>query len=627
MSDGTSAATGRGRRWRHSWVRDGLLAWAFFTVAGAIAIHSCVTLEPSAAPPPEAVGRAMAALRATLEERPEAGLGDAARVAVPGAVRIVLWSNGLPVFRSELEPRDLGELVAQGSVGLREARQAGRFEGVNLAASRLQLSFVVAEGPVLEWPTIVAAFSFVTTLDGAALRLRDRTMRLYPDDLLRRHLYSAYIPLPGGQMKGGLDVPAVVESLWFAAHLPDESWEDQKPSLRRFRTVEYVERPGAEPAELVAGRTVNEPPRTVEDYRRTAREGVQWLSRMIRSDGRFQYDYDPLTDGPFDLGYSLPRHAGAAYFLSFAYRKTGDPTARETARKAIDYLVTKELRDCGKAPGRCVGQGGAPDAGSAALSVVAMAEYERGTNEGRYLPQLKRVLEYILWLQEPNGDFVHVYDVEHDRRSPDRLLYYSGEAALALVEAYRVLQDPALLPRIRSALDFLTKENWSFFGSAYFFGEEHWTCIASNEAFPEVQDEAYLEFCEDFAGFLRQMQTAEGERPYGFEGTYLLGPFLAPRTTPVAGRTESTVATYKLGVAMGRPNLVVLEQIRRSLSFLVRMQYRPDSSPFFSRPDLAAGGMPGGLDDPVVRIDYVQHAGNALLGGADILGDWELGPP
>jgi hypothetical protein len=196
-----------------------------------------------------------------------------------------------------------------------------------------------------------------------------------------------------------------------------------------------------------------------------------------------------------------------------------------------------------------------------------------------------------------------------------------------LIEAYRVLEDPALLEPIRKAMDFLTTENWSFFGSKYFFGEEHWTCIAAHEAFPEVQNEAYLEFCEDFAGFLRQMQTSEGERPYGFEGTYVLGPFLAPRTTPVAGRTEATVATYKLGAAMGRPNMVVLEQIRRSLSFLVRMSYAADSSPLFPRADLAAGGMPGGIDDPVVRIDYVQHAGNALLGGVDILADYELGPP
>jgi hypothetical protein len=87
------------------------------------------------------------------------------------------------------------------------------------------------------------------------------------------------------------------------------------------------------------------------------------------------------------------------------------------------------------------------------------------------------------------------------------------------------------------------------------------------------------------------------------------------------------VATYKLGVAMGQPNLVVLEQVRRSLSFLVRMRYKADSSPFFLHGERAAGGMPGGFDDPVVRIDYVQHAGNALLGGADILGDYELAPP
>ena len=110
--------------------------------------------------------------------------------------------------------------------------------------------------------------------------------------------------------------------------------------------------------------------------------------------------------------------------------------------------MEKELRGCGKAPGRCVGQGGAPDAGSAALAVVAMAEYERGTKEGRYLTPLKDVLAYLLWLQEPNGDFVHIYEVDRDLRSPVRLLYYSGEAALGLIEAYRVLEDPALVEPI-----------------------------------------------------------------------------------------------------------------------------------------------------------------------------------
>jgi hypothetical protein len=612
---------------RRDGLRDGVLVWAAVTLIGGVAIRSCVSLDVQEAPAAEDVARAMAALRAAAAGEAAVELGEAAQDPLPGPSRVVLWAAGLPAFRQEFDVPTLGGLVQQAGRALAEARAAGKLENIDLAQARFHLSFIVAEGPILSWPTLAASASFVTTLDGAALRLKDRTVRLYPDDLLRRKLYSAFLPLPGGQMKAGLDVPAVVESLWLSAHLADESWEEQKPALRRFRTADFVERPGALPEVLLAGRVINPLPRTVDDLRNVALGGVRWLAQAIQPNGKFQYDYDPTTDGPFDPGYSLPRHSGAAYFLSFAYRKTGDAAARDTARSALDYVVEREMRPCGKAPGRCVGMGGMVDAGSAALTVVAMAEYERGTQEGRFLEPMKQVLEFLRWLQEPNGDFVHLYDTGRDVRVPERLLYYSGEATLALIEAYRVLKDPALLDPIRAALDFLTKENWSFFGSAYFFGEEHWTCIAANEAFPEVQDDAYLEFCERFAGFLRQLQTEEGEPPFGFEGAYVVTPFLAPRTTPVAGRTEATVATYKLGEAMGRPNLVVLEQVRRSLTFLARMRYTPDSSPFFLHPERAAGGMPGGFDDPVIRIDYVQHAGNALLGGADILGNYELTPP
>jgi hypothetical protein len=626
MTGGSAATAARARPSRFG-LREWIALWAAVTLIGSWAIRRCVSLELAAPPAPGQVAAAMAALRAAAEGAAAPDLGAAAQVTLPGATRVVLWGGGMPLFRREFEAPTLGGLVTQASAALAEARAAGRFEHADLGAARFHLSFVIGEGPVLPRPALAASASFVTTLDGAALRLRDRTVRLYPDDLLRRHFYSAYLPLPGGQMKAGLDVDGAVEALWLAAHLPDESWDEQKPSLRRFRTAEFVERPGGDPERLVAGRAINPPPRDVADLRAAALDGVRWLSQVILSSGRFQYDYDPLTDSPSDPGYSLPRHSGAAYFLAFAHRKTGDATAGDAARRALDYVVDNELRPCGKAPGRCVGQGGMVDAGSSALTVVAMAEYERGTHDGRYLEPLKRIVEFLVWLQRDNGDFVHLYDVERDRRLPDRLLYYSGEATLALVEAYRAAGDESLLPHVRAALDELTKTSWSFFGSDYFFGEEHWTCIAAYEAFPEVRDDAYLEFCEDFSAFLRQMQTEEGEPPFGLEGAYVVTPFLAPRTTPVAGRTEATVATYKLGLAMGRENLVVLEQVRRSLTFLVRMRYTADSSPFFLHPERAAGGMPGGFDDPVVRIDYVQHAGNALLGGADILGDYELAPP
>ena len=54
-------------------------------------------------------------------------------------------------------------------------------------------------------------------------------------------------------------------------------------------------------------------------------------------------------------------------------------------------------------------------------------------------------------------------------------------------------------------------------------------------------------------------------------------------------------------------------QLRRALALLLRQQFRPGPRHLFKNPGAVYGAMPGSEADWALRIDYVQHAGSAMI--------------
>src|SRR5690606_7460370 len=98
---------------------------------------------------------------------------------------------------------------------------------------------------------------------------------------------------------------------------------------------------------------------------------------------------------------------------------------------------------------------------------------------GRFDDLTRTLAEWILYMQRPDGSFRHRYDVA--AAQPDEsahLLYYSGEAALALARMHAVFGDARYRDAAERALDDLI--GWyDFFAGGFFYGEDHWTCIAA----------------------------------------------------------------------------------------------------------------------------------------------------
>jgi len=470
---------------------------------------------------------------------------------------------------------------------------------------------IVAEGPILARPQLAFMFSLVPGRDGIAARLDGRTAYVTPDDLLARQAYDHGLSIGAIQLSFGLDVPTTLAMLADRLGVSARDVLD-RATFSRIRVARDV-RPGT---------IVTPDSLTADTARRGALAAARYLARSTDSEGRFRYLVEAPTNRDLP-GYDWPRHAGATLFLAEAAAASGgDPDLGFAALRAAGYLRDSALVRCG--PLRCVGGGSVADAGSTALALLAFAEIARTGLDPAYAPVVGDLAAFLRSQQRPDGELMHEYDRAAGRPIDVQLLYFTGEAALALSRAHALLRDPRDLDAASRALSHLVHGAWSFFGSRYYWGEEHWTCEAAADLWDRAPSQDALDFCLGWAAYNRKLMYGARDAPLDVDGAYGVGPVVTPRLTPAGSRSEATLATLDMARRAGRPQeqLDALDRsLRRSLALLLRQQLALSTSFYpsylMAEPQAVDGAVPGSEVDWTLRIDYSQHAGNALLRWAE----------
>jgi hypothetical protein len=499
-----------------------------------------------------------------------------------------------------------GELVAQAVLAGTEQPDA-RLEAALAShpGGTLVHELVVAEGPVVARPEAALAISFVPGRDGISATVGDRTAYMTPDELLSRQAYDKGVNIPSLQLAIGLDTPLALAILSERLGMSARDVLDHG-GLRRIRVVRVV--PGAAPPRAMTTETMSR-----GDVRAAAVAAGRYLARGVDARGRFRYLIDAPTNQTIG-GYDWPRHAGATYFLAQIAALSKDRDVAYATLRAAGYLRDEAMIHCGGH--RCIGDGARVDLGSAALAAIAFTEVARTQLDPGYALVVPELTAFIRSQQRGDGEFMHEYDRDANKPVDTQLLYYSGEAALALSRAHSLLGDPRDLDAATRAVAYLVSRAWRFFGSRYYWGEEHWTCQAMDDLWGRAPNRQALEFCLDWAAFGRKLQYGPGDTPFDGDGAYGFGPLVTPRLTPAGSRTEAAIATFEAaGRARYAPaELNVLEhQIRRSLALLMRQQFLPGPKHLFADPSAVEGAIPGTEVDWRLRIDYAQHAGCALV--------------
>lgn len=552
--------------------------------------------------------------------------------AIAGGMSVTLWLAGKTVVRIDSLGDDLAKATAVAAAQLRASPEVAKL-GADREQARLQIDLVTGTGPLGggNWlfdhfaiPNIGAMLAINPGVEGVGAMVRGKPSLLLPHELVASRLLAAKRPsdaMPDFAM--GVDLSRIASLLGNRAGTKDLTPRD----LFRFRTDSFVEPPGHAAAPLALYRGLPAAPvLSAQALRAAALDGGRYLVAHLAPNGRYVYEHDLWTGRATDAlrvggNYSMPRHAGTTYFLAELYRITKEPWLHEPIERAFRHLA--DLMAQGGCAATlpdgtaydCVVDKGDVTAhlGSTALAVVALAEYQRATGDKQYLPTAQKLAAFLLWMQRPNGSFRHVYDLK-SKQADDKaeMLYYSGEATLALARMYVVTRDERYAAAAVRALDWLV-DWYDFFMAGFFYGEEHWTCIAAEAIWPYGQREKYMDFCHGYGAFLRAQQAEPGEHPDqdDFAGSYGLTPFVVPYNTPAGSRTEAMISAYLLGKHHGEPDRRVAGQVRAALQYALGQQIRPDND--YNAVGQGDGGMPGSPIDRNVRIDYVQHVCSAMI--------------
>lgn len=352
--------------------------------------------------------------------------------------------------------------------------------------------------------------------------------------------------------------------------------------------------------------------------RERTRLGANWLTITQRPTGIFYYIYDPMTD-EYDIeNYNEVRHAGTTYALYQAVGLLGDESALATGEKAAQYIwsSTVPVRNAGLAYLDILN--GDTSLGGQALALVALLERRRVTGNTDIDAIIRQMAEFLLWMEmdDHTGRFYNSYKPRTGTRLPTPdVVFYPGEALLALTRlAQQFPGGPYLEVAERTANYLVYERDGDIPKLGEIPREDHWLTIALNELYRLKRDEGYatVAYLQADAMIANQYTADDGE-PANIGGARRDGPI---SNTSTATKGEAIVATWALASYRGDEEAVERFALgaQRNVQFQLRVQYTEANTGDFARPDLTIGGWPANVDDPSIRIDYVQHNMSVLFG-------------
>ena len=346
-----------------------------------------------------------------------------------------------------------------------------------------------------------------------------------------------------------------------------------------------------------------------------ARDGADWLVRQRTAavaDGPFRYGEVVSLAVPLP-GDHLLRQAGAVAALAHAASHWQDlRPALSDARAALQRRAP--LTDGCPTLGRCQ----ADPVGYAALRLLA--DVRGGTVDAS-------TVRYLLERQRPDGSLALGWEAE-DADDPAAIDFYAGEALAALAQAAPLapgLAAPGLAEDIdrclNAALPF-HRRHWRENPSLAFVP---WQAAAWDEHHRRTGSPEAAAFVLEMADWLLRFRyTPETPAPpapprwHGGFGTHERGWFV--RTPPgitAASSLEALCHAVRTADRLGRD-----EDARRyrraadeAAAFVRTLQYRRDGHPHLTAAtrERLHGAFHAAVDDGSVRIDYAQHAIDALL--------------
>ena len=360
---------------------------------------------------------------------------------------------------------------------------------------------------------------------------------------------------------------------------------------------------------------------------------ADYLLSSISPDGKIRYRYTTARDRS-SSSYNVIRHAGTTYSMLQMYDRTRYEPYRLASVQAMHFLIDnhgdRDRRVGPYLPEDHPDQGetlfivsrpnkGQPEGdvhlGGAGLGLVMIDQYVESTGDTRtFAEEAQGMARFIVASQKEDGEFFS-FPARHAGEPPCRdevSPYYPGESILGLVRLYSYDPNPLWLDTAVRGADWLIDVRDKGKDESE-IANDHWLMLALSYLYLYTKDERYVDhsmhICRavEYQYILNQKRW---EKYPDFRGGY----YDPPRSTPAATRGEGLGAVLETCRLAGRDCAWIEELLEETVRHEMLCQYTPQSSYWMPNRSKAFGGFNGGLIDPDIRNDFVQHNMSSLLG-------------
>lgn len=330
-----------------------------------------------------------------------------------------------------------------------------------------------------------------------------------------------------------------------------------------------------------------------QHFQQLIEQNSAFLHDQIQENGKFIYGYFSAYDRDI-RNYNTVRHCTSAYSLLETFEVQNKPEYWSKIHAAIHYALTNFYKEKDSSTAFMIdGKEGELEIklGANAAAILMLTKYQEITQKTDYQKYAEKLANGILKLVDSNGSTTHVLNYpDYDLKEKFRIIYYDGEAALALLRLYQINQDSRLLETVKLMFECFIEKRYEKY-------HDHWLSYCTNELTKICPEDKYFIF--GLNNYLKHFI------------------FIRNRKTTYATLLEMLMAAYKMVSRLkeqGRTALFeqsYMSELQKLIEFRADFQttgfFYPEMAMYMARPDKILHAFYIRHDRFRVRIDDQEH--------------------
>ncbi|MEA1231355.1 poly alpha-glucosyltransferase [Acinetobacter sp. IRS14] len=330
-----------------------------------------------------------------------------------------------------------------------------------------------------------------------------------------------------------------------------------------------------------------------QHFQHLIEQNSAFLHDQIQENGKFIYGYFSAYDRDI-RNYNTVRHCTSVYALLETFEVQNKPEYWPKIHAAIHYALTNFYKEKDSETAFMIdGKEGEFEIklGANAAAILMLTKYQEITQKADYQKYAEKLANGILKLIDSNGSTTHVLNYpDYDLKEKFRIIYYDGEAALALLRLYQINEDSRLLETVKLMFECFIEKRYEKY-------HDHWLSYCTNELNKICPEDKYFIF--GLNNYLKHFI------------------FIKNRKTTYATLLEMLMAAYKMVNRLkeqGRTALfeqAYMPELQKLIEFRADFQttgfFYPEMAMYMARPDKILHAFYIRHDRFRVRIDDQEH--------------------